>query len=432
MPDKPRKKPVKDMKRLMIVLLTAALTFAELWAQSGVYVGGHLRRERPQTVEKLRQSGFRYVILFNVNVEADGTLTTDGETICKDGQYVFDKTQPHYADDVRLLKTAPTGIERLEICIGGWGNTSYQNIQSLVNSEGTGEDGILWRNFKALKEALPGLDAVNNDDEHAYDAASAVKFHTMMYDLGFRTSVAPYTNKSYWQQLVTALNRQRPGACDRVMVQCYDGGAYNNPADWRLGTAELHAGRTNYQSDMQTSVSQMQSWADGSGVTGAFVWIYNDETWNLQQWAVAMNRVFPKLSPEGVVTCYANRDYTGYEAQLPVGEYSVGELAAWGFAPLGIGNVRIAPGYELTLYTGDDFTGISRAFTEAEPALGTFRSRARSLIIRQVESDAITDVEVQRPTPKVRCYDLQGRPAGKARGLVITRDALGRMRKTVR
>ena len=74
------------MKRFKILALLAALSVAEAWSQSGVYVGGHIRRERPATIEKLRQSGFRYVILFNVNVEADGTLTTDGETICRDAQ----------------------------------------------------------------------------------------------------------------------------------------------------------------------------------------------------------------------------------------------------------------------------------------------------------------------------------------------------------
>ncbi len=423
------------MKRLKILVLLAALTVAESWAQSGVYVGGHIRRERPTTIEKLRQSGFRYVILFNVNVEADGTLTTDGETICRDGQYVFDETQPHYADDVRLLKTAPTSIERLEICIGGWGNQSYQNIRALVNSDGTGENSILRRNFRALKEALPDVEAVNNDDEHAYDAASATKFHVMMYDLGYRTTLAPYTNKTYWQQLTTALNRQRPGACDRIMIQCYDGGAYNNPKDWHLADdIPLHAGRTNYQTDMQTSVNQMQTWRDDCEVTGGFVWIYNDETWSLQQWAVEMNRVFPKHADEGVVTCYAGRDYTGFTNVLPVGRYCVGELAAWGFAPLGIGNVRIAEGYELTLFTGDNFTGTSRTYTDPEPALGAFRSRARSLIIAPTGQSGIMTMHKEQCTMNNEAYDLQGRriDATHHRGLIITRDAQGRVRKSLR
>lgn len=39
-------------------------------------------------------------MLFNINVEPDGTLTTDGETVCRDGEYVFGATLPHYVDDV--------------------------------------------------------------------------------------------------------------------------------------------------------------------------------------------------------------------------------------------------------------------------------------------------------------------------------------------
>ena len=67
---------------------------------------------------------------------------------------------------------------------------------------------------------LPEIDAVNNDDEHCYDASTAVRFHAMMYDLGYLTTVAPYTNKTFWRTLVENLNTSLPGACDRVLVQC--------------------------------------------------------------------------------------------------------------------------------------------------------------------------------------------------------------------
>ena len=113
------------MKRSFFFLLGILLSYADAFAQkevSGVYVGGHIRRERPGTITKLRNSGFTYVILFNVHVDPDGTLKTDGETICKDGVYVFQKTQPNYQQDIRNLKTAPTSISRIDICIGGWGN----------------------------------------------------------------------------------------------------------------------------------------------------------------------------------------------------------------------------------------------------------------------------------------------------------------------
>ena len=212
------KKYLTPLLILLFVLLPAQEAHAQDKTVSGVYVGGHIRRERPGTITKLKESGFTYAILFNVHVDPDGTLKTDGETICKDGKYVFQQTQPHYVEDVRVLKTAPTGISRLEICIGGWGNDSYVNIKNLVKREGTGENSILYRNFKALMETVPGIDAVNNDDEHSYDVTTATKFHVMMYDLGYKTTLAPYTNKSFWTSLAQNINRQRPGAVDRVMI----------------------------------------------------------------------------------------------------------------------------------------------------------------------------------------------------------------------
>ena len=133
--------------KLLFLFITTLLGTGDLLAQqvvSGIYVGGHIRRNRPNTISTLRNSGFTYVILFNVHVESDGTLTTDGETIVKKGEYVFAKTQPHYQEDVANLKTAPTSIQRVEICIGGWGNTSYDNIKKLVNSSGTGSNSILY------------------------------------------------------------------------------------------------------------------------------------------------------------------------------------------------------------------------------------------------------------------------------------------------
>ena len=145
------------MSRLLLLLgwlCCSVAAAAPPHPTTGVYVGGHIRRERPNTITNLKNSGFTYAILFNVNVEPDGTLTTDGETICKDGTYVFANTQPHYVDDVKELKAWPTGISRIEICIGGWGNESYSRIRDLINKEGIGSNSILYRNFKALKEAI--------------------------------------------------------------------------------------------------------------------------------------------------------------------------------------------------------------------------------------------------------------------------------------
>lgn len=395
--------------KLIATLLITLLWAADMAAQSGVYVGGHIRRERPNTVTTLKNSGFTYAILFNVNVETDGTLTTDGETICKDGAYVFANEQPHYIEDVKALKTWPTGIQRIEICIGGWGNESYSRIRDLINSEGTGENSILYRNFKALKEAIPEIDAVNNDDEHCYNVDGAVKFHTMMYQLGYKTTIAPYTNKSFWQSMVSQLNNKYADACDCVLIQCYDGGAYNNPSDWHLGNIPLHAGRTNYQTDMQTSIDQMQSWHDNNGVTGGFVWVYNDETWNLNKWASSINRVFPPQQNEEPVATFHNlNNFKGYAIDLAPGKYCTGELSNHGIGLREIMSFTLKEGYKITGYTETDLTGDSCSWTATEmKRLGAWAARISSLKIEKVdETEGFKTISQQETDTKV--FNLQG------------------------
>ena len=362
---------------LALVFSGVSKTFAQ---STGVYVGGHIRRDRPGTIEKLRNSGFTYIILFNINVEPDGTLTTDGETVCKDGKYVFGNTQPNYVSDIKKLKQAPTTISRIEICIGGWGNESFSRIKELINSHGVGSGTILYKNFKALINAIPEIDAVNNDDEHCYDVATAVKFHQMMYELGYKTTIAPYTNRSFWENLVSQLGDR----CDRVLIQCYDGGAGNNPSDWHLGNRAVHAGRMNYQEGgVDACVAQMESWKKNNGVSGGFIWLYNDETWNLNQWATRMLRVFgTKKCDDNIASLYADSDYRGYSKSLGEGSYTQAELAMYGISAKDISSLKVTKGFKITLYENADFTGNSKSWTtDASFVGGDWNDKACSVRI---------------------------------------------------
>lgn len=354
---------MNTLKQTLFLLLILVFSgVSKTIAQStGVYVGGHIRRERPGTIEKLRNSGFTYVILFNINVEPDGTLTTDGETVCKDGKYVFGNTQPNYVSDIKKLKQAPTTISRIEICIGGWGNKSFSRIKELINSHGVGSGTILYKNFKALKNAIPEIDAVNNDDEHCYDVATAVKFHQMMYKLGYKTTIAPYTNRSFWENLVSQLGDR----CDRVLIQCYDGGAGNNPSDWHFGNRAVHAGRMNYQEGgVDACVAQMESWKKNNGVSGGFIWLYNDETWNLNQWATRMLRVFgTKKCDDNIASLYADSDYRGYSKSLGEGSYTQADLAMYGISAKDISSLKVTKGFKVTIYEDDNFNGKSKSYT---------------------------------------------------------------------
>ena len=373
---------MNTLKQTLFLLLILVFSgVSKTIAQStGVYVGGHIRRERPGTIEKLRNSGFTYIILFNINVEPDGTLTTDGETVCKDGKYVFGNTQPNYVSDIKKLKQAPTTISRIEICIGGWGNESFSRIKELINSHGVGSGTILYKNFKALKNAIPEIDAVNNDDEHCYDVATAVKFHQMMYELGYKTTIAPYTNRSFWENLVSQLGDR----CDRVLIQCYDGGAGNNPSDWHLGNRAVHAGRMNYQEGgVDACVAQMESWKKNNGVSGGFIWLYNDETWNLNQWATRMLRVFgTKKCDDSIAILYADSDYRGYSKSLGEGSYTQAELAMYGISAKDISSLKVTKGFKITLYENADCTGNSKSWTtDASFVGGDWNDKACSVRI---------------------------------------------------
>ena len=373
---------MNTLKQTLFLLLVLVFSgVSKTIAQStGVYVGGHIRRDRPGTIEKLRNSGFTYIILFNINVEPDGTLTTDGETVCKDGKYVFGNTQPNYVSDIKKLKQAPTTISRIEICIGGWGNESFSRIKELINRHGVGSGTILYKNFKALKNAIPEIDAVNNDDEHCYDVATAVKFHQMMYELGYKTTIAPYTNRSFWENLVSQLGDR----CDRVLIQCYDGGAGNNPSDWHLGNRAVHAGRMNYQEGgVDACIAQMESWKKNNGVSGGFIWLYNDETWNLNQWATRMLRVFgTKKCDDNIASLYADSDYRGYSKSLGEGSYTQADLAMYGISAKDISSLKVTKGFKITLYENADFTGNSKSWTtDASFVGGDWNDKACSVRI---------------------------------------------------
>lgn len=394
------------LKRIIIIVAVFLAVAVEAYAQSAIYACGHIRRQREKAISALRPSGYTTVIIFNVNVEADGTLTTDfdwgnqrpaeaGGIICRDGQYVFGQYQPHFADDVKALLEAPTTVSRIEICIGGWGNGSYGNIKKLVESTGTGAETALYRNFKALKEAIPQVVAVNNDQEQDYDVASAVSFHRMLATIGYKTTVAPYMYKDYWRQLVASLN-EAEGTCDLIYLQTYGGGAGNNPADWQVfGNVPMYVGYDcEASADLNAMVDKFEGWRDNAHVAGGFLWNYNSEARNVNEWATAVNRVFAEPGDaEAVATVYQNANYTGYAVELPEGAFNNIDMALRGIRAKDLASVQVKDGYSITLYTGNDFDGQSITFEEATPYLGlAWIKRACSIKVQPAGGSGIGTV----------------------------------------
>ena len=441
------------MKRINLILfsiLTLGQTHMqaqpEIKTVSGVYVGGHIRRERPKTITNLRNSGFTYALLFNVHVDADGTLMTDGETICKDGKYVFQKTQPNYQQDIKDLKTPPTSIQRIEIVIGGWGNDSYDHIRDLINKNGTGASTILYKNFKALKEAVPEIDAVNNDDEHCYDLETGAKFHIMMHTLGYNTTLAPYTNKSYWQSLCAKIRTTRPKAVDRVMVQCYDGGAgnLNQVGSWTFnGVTERHAGLLYYSNDwsVDKNIEQFKKWKDDGVATGGFVWVYNSEEWDLNAWASGMNRVYKAVEvPEedAMVEVFSGQNYTGYSIKLPAGTYTKADLAVYGLKANDAESIKILKeGASARLYKNTNNSGSSLLCKADRKSFSTtYKNLINSITIEYEDPVGINKPDAMMAEKDVEVYSLDGKLMGhgdtalrRAKGKTIIVKSAGSCKK---
>ncbi len=264
---------------------------------SGVYGGGPFYKNGSTVVNELRQSGFKWVCVWTIHMESNGDLGYNGEfDLVKNGSYVGNSSYPNFPSDLQRLKQAPTTIEWIEAGLSGWGSGTFDNIKTFVNNEGTGPNSTLYRNFKALKEALPAIDAISFDDESTYDVSTATKFAVMLADIGFKVSICPYTRVSFWQNLVSNVNSQRPGTIEDVHVQCYAGGSGNNPCTWN----GYFASNINVMPgvlDGNNIGSRMAGWNNECGITGGWLWLYDDFYGNLntvQRYASAINNNITK------------------------------------------------------------------------------------------------------------------------------------------
>lgn len=185
----------------------------------------------------LQSSSFNTLIIFGLGILPDGSIKyysntprSSDITVASGGSYVGGAA---LSQKVRSFKDASaTSVTRVEISMNS------QNVKALMSRPGPGTDTPLASNFAALKEAW-GLDAVNNDDESIYDVASTVAFGKMLGNLGYKYTGAPYTNANFWVSLKNQLNAGRKEGegegllMDRMYLQCYDGGARNDPLGWQ-------------------------------------------------------------------------------------------------------------------------------------------------------------------------------------------------------
>lgn len=252
----------------------------------------------------LKTSGFNSLVIFGIGILDNGDIkyysNTAGSSdvvVASNGAYVGGDA---LASKVRSFKSNETGVDRVEISMNS------QHVRDLMTKPGPGADTPLYRNFQALKTAW-GLDAVNNDDESIYHVASTVSFAKMLGAIGYKYTIAPYTNTNFWTSIKTQINQglSEPNLLlDRAYLQCYDGGAGNDPASWQrsLGIKVVplvwvtNDSKPSYGTTPEQAKAKFTSWNQRGAIAGGGYWNdYDIEKMKLsyKQYGDVLTSVFP-------------------------------------------------------------------------------------------------------------------------------------------
>ncbi|GGS78642.1 alpha-L-fucosidase [Streptomyces violaceus] len=87
---------------------------------------------------------------------------------------------------------------------------------------------------------------------------------------------------------------------------------------------------------------------------------YNADAYVLK---LAFSGRIPGLRPLTGAVGYRDVNYSGVAAVLPLGDYTADELTAAGLGTRTLSSLRLAPGYQVIGWSGDNFTGTSWTFT---------------------------------------------------------------------
>jgi hypothetical protein len=399
---------VVSIRVAALALAALAVAVPETSARSMIFGGGPFYSGGPPMMNTLRSSGFHTVMIWAIHVNGtNGDLTLNDHLVVRDGQYVG---RPEWPGELRSLKQSPTSVSRIEISVGSAGPDDWREIERLINAQGTGSSSILFRNFQVLAN-LPGIDAFNSDDEAHYNVATHVAFGRMVAGMGKRFTLCPYTNGGFWRQV----KQQLGGIVDRIYVQHYAGGGGNHPSGWNAemgmpiepGLWSRHGeGNCNEGDSPAEMRSRFSDWRRDTGIPGGWVWLADDVlrclgTAGFGEYARAINSVFgdgpgptpspTPTEPTGAVRVFQHCDYTGWGAGFGgTGHISTAQIQSAGGRDNDASSLRIAPGFRVTLFDGNNQTGRSIVLTSDTPCL-----------VAPGFNDLLSSISIEsgRPTP---------------------------------
>ena len=279
---------------VLFMFMAVAFSGQPAFAQSGftgIFGGGPFYKNATNNITEIENSGFTEAIVWSVEVSNTGDLNLNGEfPLTSGGVYIGNQTHPDFPGNMALLKQGT--VKRVTFSVGSSNFGDWQDITALINSQGTGPTSILYKDFQALKAAIPALDAIDFDDENSFNSPTTIAFGVMLGQLGYHVMPDAFDNSSYWTNVVSQINTQLPGTADGVHLQAYAGGSGNNPCTgWNFGSVPVFPGLWD-QVDTPAQVQTIMSgWHSECGITGGFMWLYDDFVGNglAAQYASAIN-----------------------------------------------------------------------------------------------------------------------------------------------
>jgi hypothetical protein len=274
-----RRAVVRGAITFLCLLLAVAFSGQAATAQTGftgIFGGGPFYKNAANNITEIENSGFTEAIVWSVEVNSAGDLNFNGEfPLTSGGVYVGNETHPDFPGNMALLKQGT--VNRVTFSVGSSNVGDWQDITALVKAQGTGPTSILYKDFQALKAAIPALDAIDFDDENSFNSPTTVEFGVMLGKLGYHVTPDPFDDSSYWTSVVSKINTQLPGTVDGVHLQAYAGGEGNNPCvGWNFGSVPVFPGLWD-QNDTPSQVeSIMSGWHTQCGIIGGTMWLYDD------------------------------------------------------------------------------------------------------------------------------------------------------------
>jgi hypothetical protein len=204
-----------------------------------LYAGGPLGpSEIAQNLAATQAAGWNTIILSLFHIgnpqnqgQSWGDIIFNGSPmVVSQGQYVADASWP--ANVAALKQTG--AITKVYASIGGGQPVvDFGTLQTIYEQNGNSFSGtMLEANFQVFRKTFPAIDGIDMDVEDTYDQPSFVAFCQMLIGMGFDITFCPYTQPSFWTGSLAALQQSNPGAVKWWNLQCYAGGAGNDPGTW--------------------------------------------------------------------------------------------------------------------------------------------------------------------------------------------------------